>query len=266
LLLSQIHLYPIKSAGGIALREAELDSRGLRYDRRWMLVDGEGRLLTQRRLPRMALISPTLSVDSLLVHAPGMPTLRLALDPEEKGRVEVSIFGAATWGAPVGEAADRWFGEFLGTGCRLLHMPDDVVRPVDPRYAESKDRVGFADGYPFLLLSEASLADLNARMHEPVPMDRFRPNLVVTGCEAYAEDGWRRVRVAEVSFRVVKPCVRCSVTTVDQASGARGKEPLRTLARYRRDMLGRVLFGQNLIHDGIGTVRVGDAVVVVRTA
>lgn len=257
--LGRINVYPIKSCGGIPLDEAEVDERGLRYDRRWMLVDGDGCFLSQRELPRLALVSVNLGPDALAVEAPGMPPLEVPLRPVRAGRVPVSVWGDVVGGQPVGGEADRWFEEFLGTRCSLVYMPDESVRPVDPDYGEAGDVVGFADGFPFLAISEASLDALNARLERPVPMNRFRPNLVIRGCGPFAEDGWRRVRVGSVTFRVVKPCARCVITTVDQETAAAGKEPLRTLARFRK-VGSNVLFGQNLIHDSRGTLSVGDPV------
>lgn len=260
--LARIYVYPIKSAAGVALDRAALDGLGLRHDRRWMLVDDAGEFLSQRRLPRMALISVSFSGASLLVEAPSMSALTLPLEPgpdDPRQRTPVRVFDDLVPAASAGEEPDRWFSGFLGVGCRLVYMPDDVVRPVDPDYARDGDRVGFADGFPLLMFSEASLADLNSRLPEPVPENRFRPNLVVSGCGAFAEDGWRWVRVGEVGFRVAKPCARCTITTVDQRIGVRGKEPLRTLASYRK-VGDKVMFGQNLAHDGPGELRVGDAV------
>ena len=257
--LSHIYVYPIKSAGRVAMREAVLEPRGLRYDRRWMLVDEHGKFISQRRCPRMALISVGMLPGRLLVNAPGMPALILPLQPEPRQRVGVRVFADETQGTLVGGEADRWFTSFLGVPSRLVYMPDDAVRAVDPRYATDGDLVGFADGFPFLLVSEASLDDLNGRLQNPVGTDRFRPNLVVAGCGPFAEDGWRQIRVGSVPFRVAKPCARCSITMVDQTTGIRDKEPLRTLARYRKSG-GGVLFGQNLIHDSRGTLRVGDEI------
>lgn len=262
--LTQLYVYPIKSAGGVALEEARLDARGIAHDRRWMLVDASGRFMSQRKHPRMALVSTRLSAEHLTVGAPGMPELRLPLRPEDRGeRLVVGVWSDAVRAEPVGKEADEWFSGFLGVRCRLVRMPDDAVRPVDPRYAGPDDRVGFADGFPFLLVSEASLEDLGARLGRPVPVDRFRPNLVVSGAGAFAEDGWRRVRVGAdgVAFRVAKPCSRCSIVMTDQATGRRDPDVLRTLAGYRMAG-GKVLFGQNLVHDGgtNGTLRVGDAV------
>jgi uncharacterized protein YcbX len=257
--LSGLYVYPIKSCGGVALESAAVSATGLRHDRRWMLVDGAGGFLSQRRLPRMALISVRFAPERLIVGAPGMPDLEVPLHPETADLVDVCLWGDAGRGAPVGDEADRWFAEFLEFPCRLVYKPDEDVRLVDSLYAGDGDQVGFADGFSFLLISEGSLDDLNGRLEEPVQMNRFRPNLVVSGCEPYAEDGWSRIRVGSVPFRVAEPCPRCAITMVDQETGARGKEPLRTLATYRRSGEG-VLFGRNLIHASLGTVRVGDPV------
>ena len=259
LTLSQLYVYPIKSCGGVALESAAVDATGMRHDRRWMLVDETGEFLSQRKLPRMALISVRLAPEHLIVGAPGMPDLEVPLEPETGNLVDVCVWGDAGRGVPAGEEADRWFGEFLEFPCRLVYKPDGDVRLVDSMYAEDGDQVGFADGFAFLLISEASLEDLNERLEEPVPMNRFRPNLVVRGCEAYAEDRWSRIRVGAVPFRVAEPCWRCAITLVDQKTGARGKEPLRTLATYRRSSEG-VLFGRNLIHASLGTLHIGDPV------
>jgi uncharacterized protein YcbX len=263
LLLSSLYVYPIKSCGGVAVGEWEVDERGLRHDRRWMLVDETGRFMSQRRFPCMALIGVHVEHDRLVVNAPGMSSLQVPFHLPDGKPVLTSIWDDLVESLPVGEEADRWFGEFLGTRCRLVYMPHESVRPVDPDYGRAGDRVGFVDGFPFLLISEVSLADLNARLEQPLPMNRFRPNLVVAGCEPFAEDGWEVLRVGSITLRVVKPCARCAITTVDQATAARGREPLRTLATFRKHG-SKVLFGQNLVHDGTGILRVGDPVEVVR--
>jgi uncharacterized protein YcbX len=168
----------------------------------------------------------------------------------------VVVWGDSVQAAAVGERADAWLSGFLGLACRLVYFPPDTVRAVDPDYARASDQIGFADGFPFLLISQASLDDLNGRLDEAVPMLRFRPNLVVAGCSAYAEDDWRRIRIGEIEFRFAKPCSRCIIPTIDPASGLRGREPLRTLMGYRqRD--NKVYFGQNLIHDGVGQLALG---------
>lgn len=259
--LSGLFAYPIKSCGGVSLDSWEVDGRGLRYDRRWMLVDESGRFLSQRELPRLSLVRVGLAPDHLSVDAPGMPRLEVPLGPSTDALVPARIWRDSVMASPVGARADRWFTEFIGARSRLLHLPEDAARPVDPPFGRPGDRLHLADGFPFLLISEASLAELNERLDRPVPMDRFRPNLVVRACEPFAEDGWLRVRIGTIAFRVAKPCARCVVTTVDQTTGERGREPLRTLARFRK-VGTEVFFGQNLIHDGAGDLRVGDPWVV----
>jgi uncharacterized protein YcbX len=262
--LSGLYAYPIKSAGGIALEASEVDGRGLRHDRRWMLMDGAGRFMSQRRFPRMALIRVRIEPDHLVVDAPEMPSLEVPLRPPDTKLMLARVWEDLVEVSTVSDDADRWFGEFLDMRCKLVYLPDLTVRPVDPAFGGSGDQVGLADGFPFLLVSEASLADLTARLERPVPMNRFRPNLVVGGCEPFAEDGWRVIQIGKITLRVVKPCARCTITTVDQRTAATGKEPLRTLAKFRRAG-NKVLFGQNLIHDDSGTLRVGDPVEVVQT-
>ena len=262
--VSALYRYPIKSCAGAALDRAEIGPRGIRHDREYMVVEAAtGEFLTQRELPRMALIRPTIADAILRIEAPGMPSIEVPPLREGAAR-EVVVWRDACRAVDQGDGVASWLGTFLGADCRLVRMADDHVRRVDPVYATSEqDQVGFADGYPFLLITQESLEDLNARLVEPLPMNRFRPNIVLAGGgEPYLEDGWRRVRIGEVGFAVVKWCARCAITTTDQETAARGKEPLTTLATYRRGKRG-VLFGQNLIHDREGTVRVGDAVTVV---
>ena len=264
--VTALHVYPVKSCAGTALRRAEVGPRGIRHDREWLVADaGSGEMLTQRELPRLALIRPALDGDALRLEAPGMPPLAVATLREGAGEgCAVVVWRDACRAVDQGDEAGGWLSAFLGTGCRLLRMADDEVRRVNPAYATGPgDQVGFADGYPLLLAAEESLAELNRRLATPLPMDRFRPNVVVAGGGApFAEDGWRRVRIGEVGFAVAKACVRCAVTTVDQAAGAfAGKEPLRTLARFRRGP-GGVRFGQLLIQEGEGAIAVGDRVAV----
>jgi len=259
--LVQLNFYPLKSARGIALDAAELDDFGIRNDRRWMVVDPDGEMVTQREEPRLALIVPKLSSGRLILTAPGVGELALPLGGADGPRLGVRIWRDRVAGAIVQEPATAWISEYLGAPRRIVYMPDDAFRPIDARYSPPGRRVSFADGFPFLLISAEALDELNARLDSPLPMDRFRPNLVVRGAGAHAEDGWRRIRIGDVAFDVVKPCARCVITTTDQATGERGKEPLRTLATYR-NRGGKVLFGQNLIHAGPGALRLGDAVAV----
>jgi uncharacterized protein len=257
--LSGLYVYPIKSCAGIPLQSADLSATGLRHDRSWMLVDETGEFMSQRAHPRMALISIRFSAERLIVSAPGMSDLEVPLYLQAPDSIDVRVWGDTNRGELVGEEANRWVTEFLKFPCRLVHKPEDDPRLVDSSFAESGDQVGFADGFAFLLISEASLEDLNMRLEDPLPMNRFRPNFVVKGCGPYAEDGWSRLRIGSVPFRVAEPCPRCAITTVDQETGTRGKEPLRTLATYRK-FEGEVFFGRNLIHDTLGTVSVGASV------
>lgn len=256
--LTGIYIYPIKSAAGISLDAAEVGDRGFHYDRRWMLVDDAGTFMTQRQFPRMALIDVQLG-EQLVVNAPQQETLKIPLQPEGDRHISVKVWRDVCEAIPLGTVVSQWFSEFLETPCHLVFMPDSSFRPVEPDYADPDDQVGFADAYPFLLISEASLQDLNERLAEPIPMNRFRPNLVVSGCEGFAEDQWRQIQIGSIPFRVVKPCDRCAIPTVDQATGIPAKEPLLTLARYRRQN-GKILFGQNLIQDAQGRLQVGDSV------
>lgn len=260
--LSGLYVYPIKSCGGVALDVADLDERGIRHDRRWMLVDEDGKFVSQRTFPRLALVRIRIQKDALLVDAPGAPTLEVPFDSGDRGTFTARVWGDAVEVVLVSEGASRWFSKLLGESCRLVYLPNESIRPVDQQYGRSGDHVGLADGFPLLLISEASLEDLNGRMEHPLPMDRFRPNLVVSGCGAFEEDDWPRIRVSGVDLRVVKPCARCKIPTINQMTATASKEPLRTLARYRK-FGSKVFFGQNLIHDTAGTLRLGDTVEVI---
>ncbi len=261
--LTEIMVYPVKSAGGIAVQEREVEARGLAGDRRWMVVGPDGGFLTQRDWPRMALIATALESNTLRLDAPGCTPLRVPRLPEGE-RATVRVWRSVCAAVSAGAEADAWLSAFLEMPCRLVYMPDETRRTVSPEFAAGEGIVSFADGFPLLLIGESSLDDLNAKLTAPVPMNRFRPNLVVTGFAPYAEDDWKQVRVGEVLFHVVKPCDRCAMTTVEQATGEKhGPEPLQTLAGYRRADSGKVLFGQNLIPAAPGVVRVGDRVEVV---
>ena len=255
--LAALHVYPIKSAAGLAPREWPVDDFGLQHDRRWMVVDTRGQLLSQREQPRLALVRPSLGDGTLRVEAPGMPALELPLRPAGGVTTSVVVWDDTCTAWWTGERAARWFSDLLETDCSLVYMPDSTVRRTDPAYAPAGTRVSFADGFGFLLASEESLADLNARLETPLPMNRFRPNLVIAGGEPFGEDAMTDFHLAGVRFRVVKPCARCVVTTTDQATLERGPEPLRTLATFRRRN-GKVYFGQNVVHHGTGRLRVGE--------
>lgn len=264
IVVTQLNVYPVKSCGGITLNEAHVEPKGFRHDRRWLVTDLDGMFLTQRELPRLALIQTALTADHLVLRAAGMGEQHIAFGQAGTARA-VTIWKDRGVGAvDQGDEVAGWLSDHLKTPVRLVRFADDTVRQVDQRYApRTTDQVGFADGYPFLVISEESLADLNNRLDEPLPMNRFRPNIVVRGTTPYAEDSWKQMRVGDsVTFEGVKQCARCAITTTDQVTAQRGKEPLRTLAQYRDSERG-VLFGQNLTSNEQGVLRVGDTVEVV---
>ncbi len=261
--LASIHLYPLKGAAGLEVAEWEVDAFGLRHDRRFMLVDPEGRFVTQREEPRLALVRPRIEGDRLLLALPGQAERALALEPRAGEELAVSVWSAELRALAPAPGLDAWLSAFLGRALRLVYMPEASFRRVDARYVSERRRTSFTDGFPFLVIGQASLDELNRRLAAPLPMNRFRPNLVIQGAAPFAEDGWAQIRIGALDFALVKPCSRCVVTTTDQARGERdGAEPLRTLARFRRRG-DAVLFGQNAQHAGPGRLRAGDAVEVV---
>ncbi|MRG93497.1 MOSC domain-containing protein [Polyangium spumosum] len=257
--LSGLFVYPVKGARGITLDRAQATSLGIEHDRRFMIVDPDGEFLTQREHPEMALIETTIEGEALILGAKGHGPLRLPLRPEGPTNRRVRVWSDKCSAVFVGDEAAAYLSDYLGRRVELVYMPADAARRVDGRYARRKERVAFADGFPFLLTSEGSLADLNARLAEGVPMDRFRPNLVVRGAPPWGEDAWTSLSIGSVVFHSRKACSRCSVITVDQATGARGQDPLATLATFRA-RANRVYFGWNLVAEEEGELRVGDAV------
>ncbi len=275
--ISEINIYPIKSLKGISLESSKVEERGLQFDRRWMLTTPDGMFFTQREFPRMATVEVGVG-DDLYVTAAGFGTLEIPLEPEMGEKQQVTIWDSVCDGEVYSPVVNEWFSDVIGTECQLVYMGDDSRRDISERFNKGGEIVSFADGYPVLVIGEASLADLNARLADKdvrVPMNRFRPNIVVSGSMAFAEDNWGQIRVGDAVFRGTKPCARCVMTTIDQAKGDfDGKEPLKTLASYRMakdafadtyESLGlnptAVLFGQNLVAETPGaTIRVGDRV------
>ena len=253
LTLSALFIYPVKSLLGIALSESPVQPRGLQYDRRWMLIDADGRFVSQREIPAMVDLQTAIEAPSLVVFSRKNPALRVSvpLEPavDEMPVLEVQIWDDRCPACVCAPAVNQWFSAQLGADLRLVYMPDTSQRQVDERFAAEGQYVSFADGFPFLLLGEASLEDLNRRLAHPLPMNRFRPNFVVQGSAPFAEDGWSDIRIGTVLFRAAKPCARCTIITTDQDTGARSPEPLKTLSGYRRDGQ-KVLFGQNLLWTG----------------
>jgi uncharacterized protein YcbX len=264
--LSGLRRYPVKSCRGEDLPMCAVEPWGLAGDRRWMLIDPDGEVVTAREANRLVLITPDITDQGLRLSAPGVADL-LIERPANGPLVEVEIWDDRLEARLADRSAGDWFSAVIGRPLRLVHLDDPHLRPVDPDYAEAGDVVSFADGFPLLLASEESLAQLNSWIADgpraddgPVPMTRFRPNLVITGAPAFAEDSWLRLRVGEVALRVVKPCSRCVLTTIDPDTAVRTKEPLASLARHRK-IGGKTLFAMNLIPENpYGTVQVGDRV------
>lgn len=268
--LSEINIYPVKSLGGISVTEAVIEEKGLQYDRRWMLVDENGDFLSQREYPRMATFKMSLTENGLGVTHDN-DYLEIPFEPLSKEKIKVRIWNDVTDGVLYPEEINAWFSRHLAKDCRLVKMQEESRREVDPEYAirQNRDVVSFADGYPFLLIGESSLDDLNSRLDQPVPMNRFRPNFVVSGAEPFAEGNWKQVRIGEAVFHLVKPCARCVMTTIDQKTGlSDAPEPLKTLSKYRlvkKNGKNKILFGENLIAETVGkTIRLGDKVEVIK--
>jgi uncharacterized protein YcbX len=265
-----LHLYPVKSLRGNSVSEVVIDALGLTGDRRFMVTDAQGAGLTQRTHPRMALIATALDATALVLSGAGLGTVRIArnFQPDAEVRPTKIFSTEGLLAEDCGDEAAAWLSQALADQCRLVRIGPRFHRGVKPAKAKPGDVIAFTDAYPFMVVSEASLEDLNGRLiaqgQESLPMNRFRPTLVVGGAAAFAEDTWAGVTIGEIYLRAAGPCARCLVTTTDQLTGLRGAEPLRTLSRYRRDPTEntKVNFGQNLIHETkTGIIRVGDAVV-----
>ncbi|MGI5516798.1 MOSC domain-containing protein [Streptomyces sp. CA-106131] len=268
--LHSIHVHPVKALRGQAPREAVVEPWGLAGDRRWALIDDAGKVVTQREYPRLALAAAELLPGGgVRVSASGLEPLTVTV-PEPAATTIARWSGEKIETVPAGAEARAWFSAYLGEDVTLVHLDDPAVRrPIDdPPYGRPGERVSLADGYPLLLTTAASLDALNSLIEQgdhpgegPLPMNRFRPNLVIAGTEPWAEDDWKRIAVGEVTFRVAKMCGRCVVTTTDQQTAERGKEPLRTLGRHRR-FGGKLIFGQNLVPETTGSIRIGDPVTI----
>ncbi|TDQ14945.1 hypothetical protein DFQ04_2826 [Algoriphagus boseongensis] len=259
LVVQDIFIYPIKSLGGIRLESAKVEEKGFQYDRRWMLVDHSGMFVSQRTYPQLALLGVKILQDQLEVfHKQNISyQLTFPMDRATGPEMEVTVWDDQVLAKIVDPKVSKWFSDFLGFEVHLVVMPENSHRKVDPRYAVQGESVSFADGMPYLIIGEASLEDLNSKLETPVPMDRFRPNIVFSGGVAFSEDGFKKITIGEVSFQVIKPCARCVLTTVDQQTGEQGKEPLKTLASYRTQN-NKVYFGQNMVALHKGIVSQGD--------
>lgn len=261
--LSEIWVYPVKSLGGISLTKAFTEERGLQYDRRWMIIDEENVFITQRVHQKMALIDVALLEEGLKIFLRANPTdfVLVPYKPVTALPVSVQVWDDTAAAVTVSTEADAWLSRQLGLSLRLVMMPESTERKADPRYAQHDENVSFADGFPYLVISQASLDDLNSRLAEPITMRRFRPNFVISGTEPFAEDQWKEITIGSLRFEVVKPCARCVLTTINPETSEKGAEPLKTLASYRRNG-NKILFGQNVTAQDFGELKVGDPLVV----
>ena len=255
--LSSLIYYPIKACRGFEVESANVERMGLQDDRRMMVVTPEGDQVTQREYSKLAWVLPTFSNGSLTLSAPGYDSMQLMI--QKTGTTQpVNIWHTkGVQAIDQGDESAQWFSDWLGAAVRLVHVADGVQRKLNPQYTvHADDHTGFADGYPILITSEEGLQDLNSRLEVPVPMNRFRPNLVVKGCEPFAEDTWNKIKIGDVELAIVKPCDRCVVTTIDKETLVQTKEPLKTLAAYRKHPLGAI-FGQNIIPLNEGRLQLG---------
>lgn len=261
--LTGINVFPIKSCQGISPDHAEVEARGFPLDRRWMLIDETGKFLTQRHEPGLREIHVEDCPDSLLINCRDLPPLAVPKELPSGTLMSSRVWDDHVEGLHVSEEADEWFSQALGQPVKLTHMDQTIVRKLEKdRLPQDRSfEVSFADGYPYLLTNQSSLDDLNSRLTHPVGMDRFRSNIIVEGFEPFAEDDWKHIQIGEAEFLVVKPCARCVVTTIDQGTGVRSKEPLRTLSKFR-NIGGKAMFGMNMVVHKKGPITLGDEVII----
>jgi len=255
LTVSGLSIYPLKSCREITCDSSIVEKFGLKNDRRWMVVDENGVMLTQRKVAKMCLIQPELTDNGLMLSMLTRDSLYVEI-PDDVNTAYVKVWNDVCLAYDAGDSAANWLSQALSTKCRLVYFPEDEFRQVDLDYANKGDQIAFSDGFPLLLISQASLDDLNQRLSVPITMNRFRPNIVIAGSEAYAEDSWKKVRVGDVTFRIVKPCSRCVIPSINIDTAKREAEPTKTLAEYRkRD--NQIFFGQNVIADVTGKINLG---------
>lgn len=260
--LSEIFIYPIKSLGGISLKQSVVEPRGLRYDRRMMLINEHGEFITQRDYPQKALFKTSIEENFVIVkNSLTGESININHNHISGDSINVTIWNDSCKALRVSAEADSYFSDHLGLRCSLVYMPDDEKRIVDSskKYVTDEHIVSFADGYPFLIIGQSSLNELNKKLNVPVPMNRFRPNFVFTGGDAFEEDSWKDFFIGNLKFRAVKPCDRCVITTTNQDTAERNEEPLKTLSTFRK-FGNKVLFGMNVISYSTGIVSVGDKI------
>lgn len=265
--LSEIWIYPIKSLGGISLKEAKITDRGLEHDRRWLLVDEDGLFLSQREYPELALFQPEINGDALIItHKIKQEAVHVSLNQtfsKATSKTNVKVWDDTIEAYEMDKTISNWFSKLLNCSVRLVYMPEESHRKVDSDFSKTGNEINsFSDGFPFLLIGQSSLDDLNFRLKQAVSMNRFRPNFVFVNGGAYEEEMWGEFKIGQVTFYGVKPCGRCVITTIDQELGVKsGKDPLFTLSKYKK-IGDRVVFGQNLISTQLGEVRIGDEIII----
>jgi uncharacterized protein len=257
--IHSLHVYPIKSCRGIDLETAELVATGIKYDRHWMLVNEQGEFLSQRQLPQMAGISCTFTDQSLIASVDNEAPLEIPLEQTAEEFITVNIWNDQCNASIVSAQANAWFSKVLGVPCKLVYLPESENRQVDPRYAEPGQIVGFADGFPLLIVSLASIDLLNEKLEQKVSIDRFRPNIVIDGCNAHAEDDWHQIAIADITIQLAKPCSRCVIPSIDQHSSEKHPTILKALASYRRSE-NKIYFGQNGLHNKNGVITIGQEI------
>ncbi len=264
--IKSLHIYPIKSLGGIQLSGSRIEKRGLQYDRRWMLIDENGRFVSQREYYQLALLQPSIEGNQITItdKSGKQESLSFGLDEPNAEPISVTIWDDECGAKPLAESVNNWFSNFMQKTVRLVYMHEGSSRIADQRYApKADDLVSFADGYPILVISQQSFDLLNEKVGREIPANRFRPNIILEGLTAHEEDTLAEIEISDLKLHGVKPCARCVMTTIDQQTAEKGKEPLKTLATYRQ--LGhKILFGENFIPDTEGQLRVGDQVKILK--
>jgi uncharacterized protein YcbX len=260
LTLSEIYIYPVKSLGGISVDTAIAEERGLQYDRRYLLVDETGIFITQRDYPMLALLKLSFTENGFnVLNTKNSSHTIIPFESDSKKNVTITIWDDVCNAVQVNQDLDNWFSNALDKKVSLVYMPDDEKRIVEKTYINEDHIVSFADAYPFLIIGKSSLDDLNTRLVNPIPMNRFRPNLVFTGGNAYEEDNWKDFKIGNAEFKAVKPCARCVITTTNQNTAERSAEPLKTLANYRK-VNNKIMFGMNVVCNKTGVVSVNQTI------
>ncbi len=255
LVVSSLSIYPVKSCREVSQNSSFVEDFGLQNDRRWMVVDEQGVMITQRKISKMCLIQPELTASGLILKSSVMDPISINI-PNHNKKCSVKVWGDQSHAFDAGDEAANWLSHVLEKKCRLVYFPEDEVRQVDLEYANKGDKTAFSDGFPLLIISQGSLDDLNQRLSSPIAMNRFRPNIVVDGCNPFAEDSWKKIRIGDITFRFVKPCSRCVIPSINIDTAEREEEPTKTLLSYRkRDK--KIFFGQNVIADNNGQIDLG---------